>query len=1094
MSVLDRFAQPIPDQERQRGERFVQNGDVDIRSSNDGTLRGMVFDNQQRFDTVIPWKPGAVNGYFCQCDTFKRGEICAHLVGTALRAQKEGLIPTDRHQPRETQPRRGARDSMWLSSTGQLRRATDHDEPRPVVKHQPSAPSWKKQLLRLKETTPIPPSQDLWPAGRVILYVVDVPASLEARSLVIRLAARDRKTNGQWSKPKTRGLSFPDLPHLSDPQDQQILALLKGGTPRHEFQFSYDPTYRVPETLQQMLVPIICRTGRAVLIAEADSDELSELRFDDGGPWEFRVQALRDETAQHYIFTGHLHRGDEQVPISRPLLTTAGGLVIFDSTLALLNHHDAHHWLLMLRNQKSIVVPFAQSDELLNEMLALPHLPPLDLPPELQVQTIQPAPKPRLRIRTPGKDEFRPERLRAELSFDYDGRLVRQQPDPPKTVFQPQQKRLIIRDLAAERTCAQRLNEIGLREAGDYSRGGCEFWFNRKHLPRIIRILATEKWHIEAEGKLYRQSASMNLRVSSGIDWFELRGDVDFDGQSASFPEVLAALRKGQTTITLSDGTVGLLPESWLRKYGLLAAVGTEEEDFLKFSTTQAGLLDALLASVPEATCDELFERTRAQLRSFEGVQAIEAPENFIGELRTYQKDGLGWFRFLERFGFGGCLADDMGLGKTVQVLALLASRKLLNPQPRTLNPSLVVVPKSLVFNWQEESKRFTPTLNILDHTGIDRLKATDHLSDYDLVITTYGTLRRDAAFLKDVEFDYVILDEAQAIKNPQSESAKAIRLVKGRHRLCLSGTPVQNHLGDLWSLFDFLNPGMLGHATVFSGPNGSLRNPDEPTRAMLARALRPFILRRTKEQVASDLPAKYEQTLYCELEAPQRKLYDDLRTHYRQELLQTIDRQGLARSKIQILEALLRLRQAALHPGLIDSSRAGESSAKLDLLIPRLEEIIDEGHKALVFSQFTSMLSLVRSALDAKGIVYEYLDGKTRDRQERIEHFQSDPNCPLFLISLKAGGLGLNLTAADYVYLLDPWWNPAIETQAIDRTHRIGQTKPVHACRLIAKDTVEEKVLSLQQSKRSLADAIITADNSLLKSIAREDLELLLS
>ncbi len=1094
MSVLDRFARPILDLEKQRGERFVQNGSVDIHLPPDRTLRGMVVDDKQRFDTVLPWFPGAVNGYLCQCDTFKGGEICAHLVGTALCAQKEGLIPPENHKPRETAPRRRGRDPMWLSSTGQLRRATDIDEPRPAVRHQPSLPSWRKQLSRLKETAPQPPGQDIWPAGRVILYVIDIPASLEARSLVIRLAARDRKTNGQWSKPKTRGLSFPDLPYLPDSHDQQILALLKGGTPRHEFQFSYDPTYRVPETLQRMILPMICRTGRALLSPEPDTDELRELALDEGTPWEFRVEARRDEIAQHYTFTGLLRRGEEQVPISRPLLTTAGGLVIFDTTLALLDHHDAHHWLLLLRHQKTIVVPFAQSDELLNEMLGLSHLPPLDLPPELQVETIKPTPKPRLRIRTPGRDEFRPERLRAELTFDYDGKIVRHEIDPTKTVFQPQRRRLIIRETAAERTFARRLHEIGLREAHDFSRGGPEYWFNRKHLPRIIRLLATEHWHIEAEGKLYRQSASMKLRVSSGIDWFELRGNVDFDGQSASFTDVLSALRKGQTTITLTDGTVGLLPESWLRKYGLLAAVGSEEEDFLKFSATQAGLLDALLASQPEATWDESFERTRAELRNFEGVQALEAPESFVGELRAYQKEGLGWFRFLERFGFGGCLADDMGLGKTVQVLALLASRKTLNPEPRTLNPSLVVVPKSLVFNWQEESKRFTPALRILDHTGIDRLKATDHLSDYDLVITTYGTLRRDAAFLKDVDFDYVILDEAQAIKNPQSESAKAIRLVKGRHRLALSGTPVQNHLGDLWSLFDFLNPGMLGHASVFTGPNGSLRNPDEPMRIMLSRALRPFILRRTKEQVAADLPAKYEQTLYCELEPPQRKLYDDLRARYRQELLQQIDRQGLARSKIQILEALLRLRQAALHPGLIDSSRLAEPCAKLDLLIPRLEEIIDEGHKALVFSQFTSMLSIVRTALDAKGIVYEYLDGKTRDRQERIEHFQSDPACPLFLISLKAGGLGLNLTAADYVYLLDPWWNPAIETQAIDRAHRIGQDKPVHACRIIAKDTVEEKVLSLQQSKRSLADAIITADNSLLKSIAREDLELLLS
>jgi SNF2 family DNA or RNA helicase len=347
---------------------------------------------------------------------------------------------------------------------------------------------------------------------------------------------------------------------------------------------------------------------------------------------------------------------------------------------------------------------------------------------------------------------------------------------------------------------------------------------------------------------------------------------------------------------------------------------------------------------------------------------------------------------------------------------------------------------------------------------------------------------------MKDVDFDYVVLDEAQAVKNPSSESAKAVRLIRGDHRLALSGTPVQNHLGDLWSLFDFLNPGMLGGASVFTSTQSSLRNPDPETRDMLSRALRPFILRRTKEQVAKELPPKMEQTLYCELDAAQRKLYDELRAHYRQALLERVEREGLNKSKMQILEALLRLRQAALHPALIDPARSGESSAKLDVLLPRLAEVIDEGHKALVFSQFTSMLAIVREQLDREKIPYEYLDGKTTDRQTRVERFQNDPDCKLFLISLKAGGLGLNLTAADYVFLLDPWWNPAVEAQAIDRTHRIGQTRQVYACRLIAKDTVEEKVLALQQSKRALADAIISEENSVIRTLGREDLELLLS
>ncbi|HEY7115431.1 MAG TPA: DEAD/DEAH box helicase, partial [Tepidisphaeraceae bacterium] len=336
--------------------------------------------------------------------------------------------------------------------------------------------------------------------------------------------------------------------------------------------------------------------------------------------------------------------------------------------------------------------------------------------------------------------------------------------------------------------------------------------------------------------------------------------------------------------------------------------------------------------------------------------------------------------------------------------------------------------------------------------------------------------------------------DEAQAIKNAASESAKAARLLKGRHRLALSGTPVQNHLGDLWSLFEFLNPGMLGTSSVLSMSGGASRAIDGETRGILARALRPFILRRTKEQVAKDLPEKLEQTIYCELEPAQRKHYEELKNYYRANLLDLVAKQGMNKAKIQILEALLRLRQAACHPALIDKAKVAEPSAKLDTLLARLDEVVDEGHKALVFSQFTSFLAIVKKRLDKQKIKYEYLDGKTRDRQARVDRFQGDDKYRLFLISLKAGGVGLNLTAADYVFLLDPWWNPAVEAQAIDRTHRIGQTRQVFACRLIAKDTVEEKVLALQQSKRQLADAIINADNSLLTSLKREGLELLLS
>jgi len=598
-------------------------------------------------------------------------------------------------------------------------------------------------------------------------------------------------------------------------------------------------------------------------------------------------------------------------------------------------------------------------------------------------------------------------------------------------------------------------------------------------------------WRVEAEGRPFRPAVSMRLEVTSGIDWFDLHGAVDFgDGRSAPFPQLLAAVARGEDVVVLDDGSVGLLPEEWLRRYAAIAGFGSADGDSIRFGRSQVALLDALLAAQPAIAYDETFARVRSELHTFGGVQPEDPPRSFRGTLREYQREALGWFSFLRRFQFGGCLADDMGLGKTVMVLALLDARRQSNRSAERL-PSIVVVPRSLVFNWKDEAARFAPKLKIADYTGPQRDPRS--LGDADVVLTTYGTLRRDAARLHALEFDYAILDEAQAIKNAVTASAKASRLLRARHRLALSGTPIENHLGELWSLFEFLNPGVLGTAKAFQSASSARMKGDDNVE-WLSRALRPFILRRTKEQVAPELPNRTEQTLQCELEPAQRRHYDELRAHYRQTLLARIARDGVNRSKMQILEALLRLRQAACHSGLIDPARAHEPSAKFEVLIPRLLEVIAEGHKALVFSQFTSLLALLRPRLDALDIPYEYLDGRTRDRAERVARFQSDPDCRVFLISLKAGGLGLNLTAAEYVFLLDPWWNPAVEAQAIDRAHRIGQTRHVFAYRLLARDTVEEKVAELQQSKRELADAILKADAGLIRSLKAEDLEMLLS
>jgi SNF2 family DNA or RNA helicase len=550
---------------------------------------------------------------------------------------------------------------------------------------------------------------------------------------------------------------------------------------------------------------------------------------------------------------------------------------------------------------------------------------------------------------------------------------------------------------------------------------------------------------------------------------------------------------------------------------GLVAKVGQVRDGAVRFAPAQALLLEAALGGA-EIDVDAEYARVREGIQRFTAIEPAAPSVGFTGTLRPYQCEGLGWMRFLRDVGLGGCLADDMGLGKTVQVLAMLearreeraaaapragAARRVKSTKaasgpdskpaaaasiasPRT---SLVVAPRSLVFNWCAEAARFAPKLKVLDLSAPGRTIDAAEVAAHDLVLTTYGMLRNDFSQLREIEFDYLILDEAQAIKNASSQTAHAAKSLRGRHRLALSGTPVENHLGELWSLVEFLNPALLPRISERAG--NALADPDAARVA--AAAVRPFLLRRTKAQVAKDLPARIEKTITCQLGAVQRRIYDTLRNEVRASVQGRIKELGLGRAGVYVLEGLLRLRQAACHPGLVDAKWNGEPSAKLESLVPLLAELAAEGHKTLVFSQFTSFLDLVEPLVTAAGLRYERLDGSTRNRGERVERFQSDPSIPLFLISLKAGGLGLNLTSADHVVLLDPWWNPAVEAQAIDRAHRMGQHRTVIAARLVAADTVEARILELQARKRELADAIVGGERGPLSGLSREDLEHLL-
>jgi len=431
-----------------------------------------------------------------------------------------------------------------------------------------------------------------------------------------------------------------------------------------------------------------------------------------------------------------------------------------------------------------------------------------------------------------------------------------------------------------------------------------------------------------------------------------------------------------------------------------------------------------------------------------------------------------------------------MGTGKTVCTLAFLQSLEERDPDGPA---SLIVMPRSLLFNWEREAATFTPDLRVAIHHSASRFLTPAQFDRYDLVLTTYGTLLRDIELLRGYRFRYVILDESQAIKNPLSETAKAARLLNARRRLALTGTPVENSTLELWSQFAFLNPGLLGNLDYF---RETFVTPIEKKQSadaaqFLRKLVYPFILRRTKDQVAPELPPRSERVLEVEMEPAQRRLYIKQRDYYRALLLGLIDNAGIDNARMQVLEGLLRLRQICNHPRLIEPDFRG-SSGKFELLIETLETLAAEGRKALVFSQFVQMLTLIREALDARRIPYAYLDGQTRQRQQEVDRFQSDETLPFFLISLKAGGVGLNLTAADYVIHVDPWWNPAVEMQATDRTHRIGQEKPVFVYKLVTRDSVEEKILHLQNRKRELVEQLITADASMLKALTREDVEAL--
>jgi SNF2 family DNA or RNA helicase len=670
-------------------------------------------------------------------------------------------------------------------------------------------------------------------------------------------------------------------------------------------------------------------------------------------------------------------------------------------------------------------------------------------------------------------------------------------PDPKSTT------RYSTRDFGAEVAAGERMRRAGFDGPDAQGR------WNLHGENRVVRFFAKDyprlqqEWDVTLEDKLQQSTAKNFERLeprfeirSSGERWFDLEMSLaSADGEKFSAAEIQRLILSGNGATRLKNGRIALIDTRALEEFNevLRDCAPQQHAKGYRFSDVQAGFLDATLRQQPGWQIQAADEwRDRAARQSGQTKLTCPPLGHLEDVLRPYQRQGVAWLDFLRENHFGGILADEMGLGKTLQTLSFIHS---CHANGKLSGPVLIVCPTSLVFNWLAEAKKFTPGLKALALHGTGRHSLFDDIADCDLVITSYALIRRDADKYREFEFDTLVLDEAQHIKNHQTQNAQAVKAVKADYRIVLTGTPMENSVLDLWSILDFLMPGYLGSATEFREryEQPIARDKDEAAQARLGRRLRPFILRRLKTDVAKDLPAKLEQVSYCELTEDQAEIYEKVLAISRNEVSAAVGAQGLGKSKMVVLNALMRLRQICCDLRLLKMENAvftDDSSGKLAMFGDLLEQAIDGGHRVLVFSQFTSMLALLRDKLAAEKIEYCYLDGGTSNRGAVVEKFQSNASIPVFLISLKAGGVGLTLTGADTVVHFDPWWNPAVEDQATDRAHRIGQTRVVTSYKLIARGTVEEKILALQQKKRSIIKATLGGEESLADNLTWEEIQ----
>ncbi|MGK5088910.1 SNF2-related protein [Bdellovibrionota bacterium FG-2] len=1064
----------FPRRARELGHDYFRTGRVSDPVKGENTFTVSVLGSGPSYAVVVDYSKAQEQKSAeirCDCPYYAGGGLCKHSWATLLMIDKAGL-------------------NTEVPGTGPLRalhvkpRAPgEHPRPsaeKPVLRI-PIASSWRLRLDQIQRVSGGRAANTF--AGTWLAYfVINAAETISSGKLVIDLWSRDRLASGDLGVMRPNQPQDHELTRFSDVRDQEVLSLLLktskvqtfapfGRTTAHAAsRFTVDPM------LESHLIPSLISAGKLFLSRSPNGspdDAERPIRMDSGKPWDLQLE-IEAEGSENYRLGGVLKRESETRSLGEPLYVFNSSFLLFNDRIGRLTNARQVPWVLALRSGEDFLIPRDQSDAFLARVLVDPAISTITWPEDTGWSRLALQPTPKGVFRPLGNTTLTG-RMTLTVSFDYAGRNVSLD-DTSQAFVDAEKKCVYARNEAFEEQTLTQALKILRDEQGTGT-------IPTPDLHRAASELSQAGWTIYVENKRLHVAQDYAININSSTDWFDLKMQASFAGASAGQPQLLAALEAKDGFVRLADGSLGALPSDWVSRYSSLNQF-TEKtsEGGLRFNKSQGLMLHSALASDTNIQGDREFNAFAEKVKKFEGITTAKAPAGFKGKLRNYQKEGLSWLQFTEEFEMGGVLADDMGLGKTIQILAFLKGRK-----KKGELPSLVIAPKSLVFNWMDEAKKFVPDLNVMSYSGSGRLKSTKAMAKADLIVTTYGTVRTDIAKLQELEFDVAIVDEAQAIKNPQSQSAMAVKLIKANLKLALTGTPIENSLTDLFSILEFTSPGLINIPTGKELSNDS--------RATLSRMLRPFILRRTKEKVLKELPEKSEQVLYCEMSAAERDIYAQLRDHYRASLTGQIETSGLGKSKIHVLEALLRLRQASCHPGLINPAEKSIASAKLSLLLNQIQEVIQEGHKALVFSQFTSLLAIVRETFDAQNIVYEYLDGQTVDRKSPVERFQTDPKCPVFLISLKAGGTGLNLTAADYVFILDPWWNPAVEAQAIGRAHRIGQANKVFAYRMITRGTVEEKIIDLQKTKKELAESVFSEDGtSFMKKLTREDLEMLLT